>query len=281
MRALVLGGTGMLGGAVAALGRRYGHAVLALGRNHADVTDADRLSYWIDSWNPRVIINCAAFTRVDDCETEHAMAYAVNGTALDPITEAAAKADADLIHVSTDYVFPGNADTPYREDDPTDPPSVYGASKLDGETRALRYDRTLVVRTSWLFGPGGPNFVATMRRLITTGKTPLRVVDDQVGCPTYTPFLARALWQFATRDARGIVHYANRHATSWHGFATEIAQLVKPGTIVEPVPTSAFPRPAPRPAYSVLAVDRAESLLGRRVEPWSAGLDAYLNDKTI
>ena len=153
---------------------------------------------------------------------------------------------------------------------------MYGHSKRRGEEEALRGPRALVLRASWLFGPGGTNFVATIRRLLAEGRDPLSVVDDQRGCPTYTPFLARAIWDLAQLGLGGIVHYANREAVSWHGFATEIARLVAPGATVLPVPTSEFPRPAARPAYSVLDTRLFESAVGRRVETWSSGLAAYL-----
>lgn len=276
MRTLVLGGTGMLGQAVVAHGRRRGASVLGLGRHQADVTSADALLHWADTYRPELIINCAAFTRVDDCETERETAMAVNGDAVGHVVAAAEHAGADLVHVSTDYVFDGSATEPIAEDAPTGPCSYYGASKLRGEELALRYDRALVVRASWLFGPGGPNFVATMRRLIGNGMNPLRVVDDQFGRPTYTPFLARALWDLAKAGARGIVHYGNRERTSWHGFASEIAHILAPEVEVQPVSTSEFPRPAPRPAYSVFDVSRFEKITSRRVEPWLSGLVTYL-----
>ncbi len=140
----------------------------------------------------------------------------------------------------------------------------------------LAWERSLVVRTSWLFGPGGPNFVATIRGRLAKGE-PLRVVDDQVGCPTYTPFLANALWELAGSGLTGVVHYRNRDAVSWHGFASEIARAVAPGATVTPVATTEFPRPARRPAYSVLDVARFEAATGRGVEPWLWGLAEYLD----
>jgi dTDP-4-dehydrorhamnose reductase len=276
VRALILGGEGMLGSAVSAVARRRHQPALALGRRQADVTDRERLLYWADAFRPEVVVNCAAFTRVDDCETDPETAHEVNGRAVDNVVAAADRAGARLVHVSTDYVFDGEASEPYREDDPTEPRSVYGASKLDGERRALAYPGSLVVRTSWLFGPGGANFVATVIRLIDAGKLPLRVVADQVGCPTYAPFLAAALWQLAELRASGVVHYRNREPVSWHGFATEIARLWDGSVEVEPLTTDQFPRPARRPAYSVLDVGRWEEMAGRRVEPWGLGLVEYL-----
>ncbi len=264
----------MLGRAVAAHWRLAGRAVLALPATQADVTDRERLLEWARRYRPELIVNCAAFTQVDGCEEEREKAMRVNGAAVAHVVEAAELAGADLVHVSTDYVFNGRGDAgPYRENAPTGPVSVYGESKLAGERQALAYPRALVVRTSWLFGPGGPNFVATMRRLAGQGK-PLKVVDDQVGCPTYTPFLARAIYDLAATELEGVVHYCNRDAVSWYGFAREI---LGPGFDIAPVTTAEFPRPAPRPAYSVLDVGLFEKTVGRRVEPWIHGLAAYLD----
>jgi dTDP-4-dehydrorhamnose reductase len=278
---LIFGGTGMLGRSLAREARRRGQAALALSHAQADVTDPGRLRYWMDSFRPELVVNCAAYTKVDLCEGEgRDKAFAVNGTAAGHIAETAQEAGARLVHVSTDYVFDGKGRTPYREDAPTAPLSVYGQSKLEGERLALsRHPRALVVRTSWLFGPGGPNFVATMVNLINKGQLPLRVVSDQEGCPTYTPFLARAILDLAPLDRNGIVHYRNREPVSWYGFTREIATLwaaPAQGVEVLPVTTAEFPRPAPRPAYSVLDVQRFEEAVGRRVEPWVWGLAEYL-----
>ncbi len=267
----------MLGQAVARHWRHRQQAVLTLDRDHADITNLERLLSWAEAFRPELIINCAAVTAVDLCETEREAAFAVNGDAVANVVAAAERAGAALIHVSTDYVFDGVAEIPYREDAAPAPQSVYGKSKLRGEEEALRYPRSLVVRASWLFGPDGPNFVTTIRRLLRKGNAPLRVVDDQRGCPTYTPFLARALWDLAALDTRGIVHYCNREAVSWHGFATEIARCLAPGTPVLPVTSSEFPRPAPRPAHSVMDTRYFETTVGRTVEPWLAGLTAYLS----
>ncbi|MEM7481521.1 MAG: dTDP-4-dehydrorhamnose reductase [Acidobacteriota bacterium] len=276
MRGLVLGGGGMLGRAMAEWGRERGVAVLALDRARADIADPERLAYWVDRFRPQVVFNCAAYTQVDDCETERDHAFEINGRAVAHVAAAAWRVDASLVHVSTDYVFAGTADTPYREDDATAPRSVYGESKLAGEREALAYDRSLVVRASWLFGPGGPNFAATMMRLMDSGHQDLRVVDDQRGCPTYTPFLADALWRLAELGTTGVMHYRNREPVTWHGFTTEIARLWNPQVMVTPVTTDEFPRPAERPAYSVLDVSRFEAAVGERVPSWNDGLVQYL-----
>lgn len=271
----------MLGQSLVMAARARGHAALALSREQADIVDAGRLRYWAETFRSETVINCAAYTKVDLAEGEgRETAFAVNGAAVGNVVAAAAAIGARLLHVSTDYVFDGKAREPYRENAPTHPQSVYGQSKLAGEREALAYDRALVVRTSWLFGPGGPNFVATMVRLIDEGKLPLRVVHDQEGCPTYTPYLAEALLdlsQGAPLGLTGVVHYRNRERVSWCDFAEEIARLWADNVEVVPVTTKDYPRPAPRPAYSVLDVSRFEQAVGRRVEAWEAGLAEYLS----
>jgi len=278
VRLLILGGTGMVGRSLVKAARARGQAALALSREQADIEDAGRLRYWAETFRPEAVINCAAYTKVDLAEGEgREKAFAVNGAAVGNVVAAAAAVGARLLHVSTDYVFDGTAREPYREDAPTRPLSVYGQSKLAGEREALAYDRALVVRTSWLYGPGGPNFVATMMRLIEEGKLPLKVVHDQEGCPTYTPYLAEALFDLAPRGLTGVVHYRNRERVSWCDFAEAIARLWSGTAEVVPVTTRDFPRPAPRPAYSVLDVSRFEQAVGRRVEAWEAGLADYLS----
>jgi dTDP-4-dehydrorhamnose reductase len=276
MRCLVFGGAGMLGQAVAAEARSRGWDAAALSHGQADITDRQSLLDRAAELRPEVVVNCAAFTRVDDCETKVEQAFAINGEGAAHAAAAAQSVGARLVQVSTDYVFDGEAGAPYREDAPTAPLSVYGGSKLEGERRALEYDRALVVRTSWLFGPGGPNFVGTMVGLIEAGRLPLRVVSDQVGCPTFTGFLARALLDLAAAGATGILHYRNREPVSWYSFAAEIARRWAGDVEVAPITTAELPRPARRPAYSVLDVTRFEDLAGRRVEPWEQGLEETL-----
>jgi len=266
----------MLARALVGEARRRGWPVLALAKAQADITDAAAVRRWTRAFAPEAIFNCAAFTQVDACEEQEARAHAVNGDAVAHLARAAAERAALLVHLSSDYVFDGAAREPYAEAHPTAPLSAYGRSKLVGEQHALAYPGALVVRTSWLFGAGGPSFVATMLRLLAERRLPLRVVDDQVGCPTYVPFLAAALCDLARAGARGLVHYRNREPVSWFDFAREIVGQWQPGAEVVPVTTAEFTRPAHRPAYSVLAVDRCEAILGRRVEHWGWGLSELL-----
>lgn len=279
MRTLVFGGTGIVGRATVRAARGRGWAALGLARGQADITDRGRVERMIDLFRPQLVVNCAAFTQVDACESERERAFRVNGVAAGEVAAAAAAAGAHVIHLSTDYVFDGEGREPYREEDPTAPRSVYGASKLDGEERVLNAaPAALVVRTSWVFGAGGANFVDSMRRLIARGQNPLRVVADQLGAPTWAGFLARALLDLGESGASGRVHYQNREPVSWFDFAREIARACGASVEVVPVATAEFPRPAPRPAYSVLSVERFETLTGRPVEGWRAGLELHVRE---
>ena len=276
MRTLVIGGTGMLGQAVTAQWREHGATVLAVGSDRVDLRHPESAEQAIRDFSPELVVNCAAYTRVDDCETERELAMAINGRGVGELALATAGAGAKLVHISTDYVFDGEEAVPYDEKSAVGPRSVYGESKLEGERQALQTPRSLVLRTSWLFGPGGGNFAATILRLLDGDVRPLRVVADQHGCPTYTPYLAATLWELAAADATGVLHYRNREPTTWHGFAAAIARAIGEDVEIEAITTDQMPRPAPRPAYSVLSVERVERLLGHRVEPWLSGLESYL-----
>lgn len=268
----------MLGRAVVRLARRRGAAALGLSHAEADITGGSVVSGWVAAFRPQLVVNCAALTKVDDCESRRDEAMAVNGSAVGAMAAAARAAGARFVQVSTDYVFDGRASAPIGEAAPTGPLSVYGETKLEGERQALAVEGALVVRTSLVFGSGGENFVATMARMLRAGE-PIRVVDDQVSCPTYTAFLARALLDLATVGASGLVHYGNPPGVSRFDLARAIADIVAPGAAIAAAKTEEFPRPARRPAYSVLDVSRFESLVGRPAEPWSWGLRDYLLER--
>jgi len=278
MRTLVLGGGGIVGRAMVAEAGRRGWPVRGCGRAEVDLLDVAAVERSVAECRPELVVNCAAFTQVDRCESEPEAAFAVNGAAVGALAEASARSGARLIQISTDYVFDGEGRAPYLEEHPTAPKSVYGSSKLEGERRALSVPGSLVVRTSWIFGVGGANFVDTIAAKIRAGENRLKVVADQLGGPTWAPFLASALADLGECGASGIVHYQNRPPATWHDLACAIARRLEPGggVEIEPVTTAEFPRPARRPAYSVLAVERFERLAGRKVESWSEGLDRHL-----
>jgi dTDP-4-dehydrorhamnose reductase len=273
---LILGGAGLLGRALVAEARARRRRVVALARGDVDVTRREEVLRAARDVAPETIVNCAAMTAVDACEARRTEAMAVNGQGVAHVAAAAREVGAGLVQISTDFVFAGRRRTPYPEGHRPAPLSVYGASKLEGERQASRLARSLVVRTSWLFGPGGPNFVATIARRLAEGGGPLRVVDDQVGCPTYTPFLARAIWDLIGLRSTGIVHYRNGGPISWHGFAVRIASLLGETDDVVAISSEELARPARRPRFSVLDVSRFERLTGRTVESWEAGLEHYL-----
>jgi dTDP-4-dehydrorhamnose reductase len=273
---LVTGSYGQLGRAVLDEASARGIATEGRDIDTLDISDPKAVDRWISTSRPGVVVNCAAFTAVDDCESREDEARVVNATAVDHLARACDAVDATLIHVSTDYVFDGTADRPYREDDPVSPIGAYGRTKLLGEQAAAGARRHLIVRTAWLYGHGGRHFVEAIRGQVERGTNPLRVVGDQHGSPTFSVDLAAAILDLAERDAVGIVHAVNRGATTWHGFAEEIVQLLGVDVEVRAVTTDEFPRPAPRPAYSVLDTTRLEQLLGRRMPSWQDALARYL-----
>jgi dTDP-4-dehydrorhamnose reductase len=272
MRLLVTGAAGMLGTEVVAAAR--GHEVVALGRADLDVTDAAAVRAAVRDARPDAIVNCAAWTDVDGAETAEAAATAVNGEGAGHLAAAAAEAGAHVVHVSTDYVFAGDATEPYREDAPTGPRGAYGRSKLAGEhsVAAAAPHAHAIVRTAWLFGPHGPNFVDTMLRL-GSERTELNVVDDQLGCPTYAGHFAHALVQIAAAHTQGVLHVAGGGACTWYELARATFARAGLDVTVHPCTTAEFPRPAPRPAYSVLGSTRRDAPV---LPPWQEGLAAHL-----
>ena len=278
-RVLVVGHRGMLGSALmTSLGAAAsGAEVRGADLPEVDITDTRSVEAALDASRPEIVINCAAFTRVDDAESHVDEAVSVNGEGAGNVAAAAAARGTRVVHLSTDFVFDGAKDGPYLETDTPRPLSVYGRSKLEGERRVARAtDDHLIVRTSWLYGPGGSNFVDTILGLART-KRELTVVTDQRGCPTYTRDLARAIWALCGADARGIVHAAGAGSCSWYEFACEIVARSPFEAEVRPVTSEAFRRPAPRPANSVLDTTRLGQLTGYRFPHWTESLSHYLD----
>jgi dTDP-4-dehydrorhamnose reductase len=274
VRWLLTGAGGMLGTDLQEELAVRGEPFIALNRSDLDVTDSRLVEAAVREHAPDVIVNCAAWTKVDLAEEHEHAANAINGSAVELLAAAANEVGALLVQVSTDFVFDGRNDRPYEVTDATHPVSAYGRSKFLGEVAATHAKRHLIVRTSWLFGIHGPNFVEAIRNQIRKGTDPLRVVSDQRGRPTYTPHLARAIIRLALQGVEGVVHYADAGECSWFDFACAIA-AGSPCRVV-PVTTDEFPRPAPRPAYSVLSTERYERLTGVAPESWREGLEDYL-----
>jgi dTDP-4-dehydrorhamnose reductase len=275
VRLLVTGAKGMLGQAVVAEATARGHEVDVRDRAGLDITDADSVERALTAVRPDVVVNCAAWTDVDGAETAEDQALAINGMGAGNVAAAAARAGAFLVHVSTDYVFDGASKRgeAWVESDPVAPLGAYGRTKLEGErlVAAAGSDHA-IVRTAWLFGPGGRNFVDTMRRL-GAERDELQVVADQVGCPTFTGHLAEALVTIAERRSPGIHHAAGGGACSWFDLALATFEATGTRVRVMPVTTEAFPRPAARPAWSVLGSERPDAV---RLPDWREGLRAHL-----
>jgi dTDP-4-dehydrorhamnose reductase len=277
MDVLILGAGGIAGRAMAAEASRRGWRVVARRHAETDVTRPEQVKAALAAASAALVVNCAAFTQVDRCESEPEAAFRANDAGAGVVADACRRAGVRLLHLSTDYVFAGDAREPYAEDAAPAPLSVYGASKLGGEQRVLAAGNVLVVRTSGTFGAGGRNFVDAIAGRARRREGPLRVVRDQVGAPTYAPFLARALADLGESGATGVVHYRNREPVSWYEFARAIVRRLGDPVEVLPVTSAEMAAAAKRPAWSVLAVEKFESIVGRRVEPWEEGLLAYLD----
>ncbi len=276
----------MLGSDVAEVFGSAGHEVKACSRKALDITRKKNCIQTTEEFQPNIIINCAAYTKVDDCENNQETAFSINEKGAGNIAEAAEKCGAYLIHISTDYVFDGTSSRPYQENDPTNPINIYGLSKLKGEeavkSACTRYS---IVRTSWLFGINGPNFIKTILKLALE-KNELMVVNDQQGCPTFTKDLAKTLLIFAQQQPTGLFHCTNSKSCTWYELAQKALYFSgKNPDMVKPVPTSAFPRPAKRPAYSVLDNSKFVEMAGFKLRPWEESVrdfcSFYSNSKVL
>lgn len=251
-----------------------------------DITDRDLVLSAMMHLRPYVIVNCAAYTDVDGCETNEELALRVNGKGPGYLAEAALETGATLVHISTDYVFAGDKTGPYSEDDPTGPLSSYGRSKLEGEKAipASGLARYFIIRTSWLYGPGGKNFVETILRLAGE-REELRIIADQLGSPTFTEDLANVIFSLLEiEDAQrpyGIYHVSNSGSCSWYEFAVEIVRLARLNKLpvkverVIPIRTEDYPLPARRPSYSIFSKQKYETITGRTIPEWRESLIKY------
>lgn len=288
---VLIGANGMLASAVKRL-LPAGYQLHAYDLPEFDLTDREQV-YALRELSPAIILNCAAYTHVDGCESQSELAMRVNGEGPGFLARLAAEIDAVLVHVSTDFVFAGDKKTPYREDDPTGPLSIYGQSKLLGEQRIVEsgLEKYFIVRTSWLYGLGGNNFVETMIRLAKE-RPELKVVDDQRGTPTWTDDLAEAIFKLLAlvdtphaspltpHRPYGIYHYSDEGECSWYQFAVEIIDQARKSESLQvenilPIPTEGYPLPARRPAYSVLSKEKYKTATGARIPEWQESLRNY------
>lgn len=273
---LVTGANGQLGNEMRLLGATSKNNYIFTDVTELNITDKAAISAMVKEHRIQVIINCAAYTNVDKAEDDEATADLLNHTAARYLAEAAKEADAVLIHVSTDYVFHGDKNVPYTEDEPTSPLGVYGRTKLAGE-QAIQQSgcRYLIFRTAWLYSSFGNNFVKTMRRL-TSERDTLNVVFDQVGSPTFAGDLARAIFEVVEKEAyvgtEGIYHYSNEGVCSWYDFAVEISNLSHTRCDIRPCHSDEFQSKVTRPSYSVLDKTKLKKTFGIVVPHWKESL---------
>ena len=284
-RVLVTGADGQLGRPlVLTLAQDPQMVVLGTDRHRLDITQPASIAAVMDEFGPDVVVNCAAWTAVDDAEAHEAEATAINGAAVGDLARACAATGAWLVQLSTDYVFDGRARAPYAEDAQPNPVSAYGRSKLAGEIACQGElpDHHYIVRTAWLYGMHGQNFVRTILRAIAQ-RGSVDVVDDQLGQPTYAPDLARQIQSLIRRrPAAGIFHGTNSGMTTWFGFTQAIVEAAGiPATVVRPTNTASFPRPAIRPAYSVLGHGRWADVGIPQMRDWRAALAGAADDGVL
>lgn len=269
---LVVGSKGMLGQELMAL---YGDAARGVDVEEIDIRELPSVQQVLFTLKPSVVINAAAYTDVDGCQTNTELAMEVNGEGVGFLAMISKEIGAKLVQVSTDYIFDGKKGTPYLEDDLASPLSIYGESKLAGEMNTWFNPDHLIVRTQWLYGHGGRNFVETMLKL-GAEKKELTVVDDQIGSPTWAADLALAIKALLDRGCQGTYHAANSGFVSWNGFAKEIFRLAGMDVAVLPMTTEQLGRPAPRPLYSTLDCTKLREDAGFVPQSWQDALKRYL-----
>jgi dTDP-4-dehydrorhamnose reductase len=275
---LVIGARGMLGRDLVAIAKSSGINTIGLTSDDLDIRAPGAAVETLCAHKPRVVINAAAYTNVDGCESNEEEAFRVNAQGTANLAIAAKKCGTFLVHLSTDYVFNGRKGSPYVEADAVSPLGIYGKSKAEGEAQvaAILPGRHCIIRTQWLFGLHGKNFVEAILTAAQS-KDVIKVVNDQWGCPTYTRDLARAVLNLCSLRATGIVHVTNSGKTTWYDFAVSIlGRAGVEGVRVDPISTDQLGRPAPRPAYSVLDNSRFRQLTGTTLRHWDEALQEYL-----
>ncbi len=268
MKILVTGANGMLGQDLCPILEDFGYEVVETDVQNLDITDFERVVEVLKSENPDIVVHCAAYTNVDKAEEDFATARLINSTGTENLAKVCGKKDITLVYISTDYVFDGEGSTPLKPSDKPAPINNYGLTKLEGEEFVKKYcKKYFITRTSWLYGHHGKNFVETMLSL--SNKPELKVVDDQVGCPTWTVELSNGIVKLLGGENYGTYHVCGSGQTSWYGFAKEVFELSGVSINLIPCKTEEFPRPARRPHYSVM--DN-----GKICRDWKSALRDYL-----
>ncbi len=277
MKILVTGAKGQLGiDVVNHLSKSY--EVIGLDKDDLDITNLESVLDCINEVNPDIIINCAAYTNVDGCEENQDLAYKINGIGARNLAIVSNKNDIKLLHISTDFVFDGETDGVYTEFDVTNPLSVYGKSKKAGEDFIKKMSsKYFIIRTAWLYGKNGNNFVKTMLRLAETNDT-LKIVDDQVGTPTFTEDLVEVIAMVIKTEKYGTYHVSNDGKCSWYDFAKKIFEIANVDIKVLPITTEELARPAKRPKYSVMRNYMLELEFDYNIRSWEEGLKEYFGD---
>ena len=277
---LITGSNGQLGKELKRLENSYSQFnFIFLSREDLPIHHYELVRNFFKGYQPQFLINCAAYTAVDRAESEKELAFQVNGESVGVLAAVCKEYGTKLIHISTDYVFDGTATIPYKEESLTNPQSVYGASKLEGEKEALRFNPdSIIIRPSWVYSEFGKNFVKTMLKLMSE-REELNVVSDQFGSPTYAADLAEAILQIISSGQwhPGIYHFSNEGIISWYEFAVAVKELSGNICKVNPIPTSQYPTPAKRPAYSVLDKTKIQSAFSVRIKDWKASLETCLS----
>jgi dTDP-4-dehydrorhamnose reductase len=274
------------------------YEVVGMDKEEIDIVSAQECRNAVQETSPDVVINAAAYTNVDDCETDKERCFAVNAEAVRNIALACQEQKIPLVHFSTDYVFDGKSKNPYKENDPCNPVNAYGESKRKGELYLQSItENYLLIRTAWLFGKRGRNFVEAIlekaeaknyiketfekKKAAATQSSTIEVVDDQVGSPTYTKDLAAAVKLLLKKNARGVFHITNRGTCSWHQFAVQIIKESGFEIKVIPITSDMLQRPAQRPSYSVLSSQKFTNTTGKAMQPWQLALQDYLKNRKL
>ena len=282
---LVTGANGQLGKELKELSSSFPEfEFIFLSRTDLPIHHYKMVRDYFEIYKPSFFINCAAYTAVDRAEQERDLAMQVNGESVGVLAAICKENDCRFIHISTDYVFEGNATEPYTEDTPTNPQSVYGASKLEGEKQAFQFNSaTIIIRSSWVYSEFGKNFVKTMMKLMSE-KNEVSVVNDQTGSPTYALDLAGAILTIVSNSSTqpknwkpGIYHYSNSGVISWYEFAVAIKEITGADCIIHPIPTSSYPTPAKRPVYSVLNTKKIQREFGIVIPEWKQSLEVCIS----
>ncbi|MCL5125492.1 MAG: dTDP-4-dehydrorhamnose reductase [Deltaproteobacteria bacterium] len=280
---LVIGARGMLGHDLCLALKDAGAKIVEMDIPEIDICNLSSVRAIFQKVRPRSVINVAAFTDVDGCETQTEAAFSVNAIGPENLAIVARGSGSYLVHISTDYVFDGSKKEPYKEDDPANPLGIYGKSKWEGEVRLRKtlLDNYCIIRTQWLYGANGKNFVDTIIRAAKRNKI-LKIVNDQLGSPTYTVDLAMAIVRLCQMQATGVFHVTNKGTTTWSDFAAKILEFVGLTNVkIENITTNQLGRAAPRPLYSVLDNTKFENLTSMKMPLWENAVEKYLSGRTV